>query len=507
MEASQIVIIDMGGQYTFLIGRKLRELGVRSIILAPEDMDQWLASNHPKGIILSGGWASIYDANAPQISDSVLGSGIPILGICLGMHWLAHKFGGNVVSSLKQKEYYIRQFSRTVASDPLLGNIPERSVVLASHGDSVAVLPKGAYKSGKTPDCPIAAFSIPEKNIFAVQFHPECTESQQGKAILKNFLDICQTTQDWSPPSVIDQIRSEVLCALPGEAAVIHLFSGGVDSTVIAAILDPVMRDPKRERLICVTFDTGSLREGELREIRRNAVAAKCALHVIEAKQEFMAALDGLIDGQEKRLTFQRVYQKKVDEMKAMFKTPHVIQGTLAADLIESAHKGKAALINIHHNVGLGSLDPLRDLFKDEVRDLARFLGLPDFVSERMPFPGPGLFVRIIGVPVTEETLAIVGFADAQVRKIISRSGIEKEISQLIVAITIKTPGVKGDAPVMGYSILVRAVQSVDFMTGSGYEIPSSIRREIISALQQHPQILRIWWDEGGKPPQRFEFQ
>ena len=506
MEAPQMLIIDLGGQYTLLIARRIRELGVRSVVLSCEYANEWLTLNRPKGIILSGGWASIHDANAPQVPDSVLTTSVPVLGICFGMQWLAHTLGGVVESQIAHREYGVREFTRTVATDPLLRDIPEKSMVLVSHGDSVTVLPKHVYRSGGTQDCAIAAFSILEKNIFAVQFHPECAETQYGIHILKNFLDICHATQDWNPSSVAAEIRSEVLAVLPRKSSVIHLFSGGVDSTVIAAVLEPILHD----RLICVTFDTGSLREGEMREIRRNAYTAKSSLCVIEAKHTFMAALSGLTDSQEKRLAFQRAYRQKVEDMKIYFKTPYVLQGTLATDLIESGEQGNAVVIKTHHNVGMESINPLRGLFKDEVRDLARFLGLPDFITNRMPFPGPGLFIRIIGIPVTEELLAVVRWADARVGEIVRTQGIEKKISQLIVAlIGVKTTGVGGDGPSYEYPIVVRAVQSCDFMTGFGYEIPSPVRRLIKNILTQYKEkkIARVWFDETFKPPATVELE
>lgn len=504
MEQSQILIGDLGGQYTLLIARRLRERGVRSVVCSSERMDEWLGQNHPKGIILSGGWASVHDANAPHVPDSALGAGVPVLGICLGMHWLAKKFGGVVGSSVAYKEYGVYEFTRTMGHDPLFRNIPEKSQVRLSHGDSVTALPKCAHRSGRTRECPIAAFTIPEKNIFAVQFHPECAESQYGSVILQNFLDVCGTVQDWNPSSIVEQIRSEVINALPKKSPVIHLFSGGVDSTVIAAILEPILR----ERLICVTFDTGGLREGEMRDIRRNAVAAKCSLHCIDAKKECMVALAGLTDAQSKRLAFQRAYQEKVEEMKVMFGTSYAIQGTLAADLIESGIQGNAALIKTHHNVGVESINPLRDFFKDEVREIARFLKLPDSISERMPCPGLALFIRIIGMPITEESVVLVRWADARGNEIIRAHGIEKNISQFIIALVgVPTAGVKGDARSIGYSIVVRAMQSIDFMTGSGYEIPSSTRRALVGTLTQHPRIVRVWFDETPKPPATFELE
>ncbi len=503
MDEPQIVVVDLGGQYTLLIGRAIRNLGVRPTVLSPEAVATLLQSYHPKGIILSGGWSSIYSKDAPHVSDAIVAAHVPVFGICLGMHSLAHTLGGRVESLSTQREFGVREFVRMAKNDPLLHDIPEKSLVLASHGDSVTVLPRGARHTGMTQACPIASFSIPQKNLFGVQFHPECGETEYGVQIFRNFLDICGVKKDWDPGQIITRICANVLNALPRKSRAGLLFSGGVDSTVVAAILGPVLQ----ERLICVIIDTGGLRDDEMREIRRNAVAAKSAFHVEEAKQEFFAALNGLIDGEEKRLAFQRIYGKKAQEIKDKFNISHVVQGTLVADRIGSGKVGNAAHIKTHHNVGVESINPLGDLFKDEVRDIARFLGLPDFISERMPFPGPGLYIRIVGIPVTEETLGIVRWADAKVREIISTSGIEKDISQIIVGLTVKTTGIKGDCPVNGYTVVVRAVQSTDFMTGAGYEIPSPIRKVIMNTLTAHDQIARVWFDEMSRPPSTFEWQ
>ena len=376
MNEPQIMIVDLGGQYTLLIARRIRELGVRSVVLAPERVSEWVSSYAPKGIILSGGWASIYDENAPRIPDIILERAIPLLGICLGMHWIAQKLGGSVEPSVSRKEYGIRQFSRIENEDLLFADVPAASAVLMSHGDSVTQLPHGARIIGETVRCPIAAFSIADKKIWGIQFHPESSDSTDGMRMLQNFLLICGAKEDWNPAGIVDEIRKEVISALPPKAEVVHLFSGGVDSTVIAAILKPVLRD----RLHRVTINAGNFREDELDEVSLNSYAAGCALTIIYAEEEFLAALAGLTDAEEKRLAFQRVYKETCEYIKTVFEIPYAIQGTLATDVIESGKEGSAAFIKTHHNVGVKSLNPLHGLFKDEVREIARFLKLPESV-------------------------------------------------------------------------------------------------------------------------------
>lgn len=503
----QIGIFDMGGQYARLIAKELRKLGVRSAMVSPDTSDEYIKSHTLKGIIISGGWKSVYDSDAPKIPDAILTLGIPLLGICFGMQWLAHKLGGRVEPVADSREFGPgRQFiraNRIGSCDPLFNDLPRQMSVLTSHGDSVTKLPIGAFVTGSTPDCPISGFSLPGRNIHAVQFHPECQETEQGSRILANFLEICGAEKDWNPGSVVAETQAEVFAALPKGAKLVHLFSGGVDSTVLAAILEPVLRD----RLICVTIDTGGLREGEIIEIRRNAVAAKCSLHQYEAKQEFMVALTGLVGGEQKRLAFQDVYRRKINFLKAEFKTPYATQGTLATDLIRSGKMGGAAPIHMHHNAGVESINPFRDLFKDEVREIARFLGLPEFVSERMPFPGPGLYIRVVNIPISEEMIAMGRWADVQATKIMYAGGIAQDISQLIVGIGLPRVGIKGDGRVNGYCVLVRAMQSIDFMTGKGYEIPSLIRRSLIHTLTQHPYVTDVLFSETNSPCATFEFE
>lgn len=505
MAQEQILIFDLGGQYTRIIARKIRELGIRPLVIHPHAYEEIRRKTNPKGIILSGGGSSIYDADAPYISESIFERDIPVLGICLGMHWLARLYGGTVSPALQSREYGVHFFIRKDNSDPLFTGIPARSVMLMSHGDSVTVLPPNAEIIASTATCPIAAFRLTKSRIWGIQCHPETSESEHGKQLLKNFLDICETRCDWNAVDIIAGIQNEVLEAVGKNDKVCIAYSGGVDSTFLLSVLQPVLG-------LClkpVTIDAGNLREGELTEIRTNAMIAGVAgLSVIDAKDEFFQALAGISDAEEKRLRFRETYARAVAEYMKGRGLAYLIQGTIATDRIESGKEGSAEIIKTHHNVGVESLEPLRHFFKDEVRQLAEAAGLDRSIIKRMPFPGPGFFVRIIGAPVTEHLLSIVRWADAEVRALVKLHEETDVISQLIVAlIAVRTTGVKGDRRAYGYSIVVRGMETLDFMTGRGHEFVSPLRREIKQKLTQHPDIVRVWFDETDKPPATFELE
>jgi len=515
---TQILIEDLGSQYTLLISRVLRELGVRSVIKSPADIDGWLKENKPKGIILSGGAASIYDEDAPKVDYAGLAArGIPMLGICLGMQGIVDHFRGEVVNRPSYAQYGLSELTLTGYEDRLFRNIPvgedkvprRAGIVWMSHGDSAEKINGLEMRVLGTSEGIISAVKSLYLPIWGLQFHPEVRETTYGKDIFKNFLDICGVEQDWKPTDVIQEIRKEVLGFMPSDAKCILAFSGGVDSTTLAAILAPVLSN----RLICIVIDAGHLREGELEEIKANAASADVKPLIISCADVFLGPLGigSITDAETKRGVFQRKYFNILEEEAKRLGVVYLIQGTLLPDRIESGSTGEAEAIKTHHNVGFESklkqIHPFR-LFKDEVRELARSLGLPPEVSERMPFPGPGLFPRIVGVPVNEERLEIVRWADMEVRKIIEEVGLEKEISQLVVAlIGIRTVGVKGDGRSYGYAIAVRAVVTSDFMTCRGYQFSPEIRRRIQKVLTSHPKITRVWFDENDKPPATVEFE
>ena len=515
MNNIQILIVDYGSQYTLVIGRTLRELGVRSVILPPKSVDNWLIHNTPKAIILSGSNWSVHNEGAPNIPESIdiTGEKYTILGICYGMQLLAHKQGGTVERPLSHREYGPALVT-VDNTHPLFYNISSKTEIWASHGDTVTTLPTD-FSSIATSGG-IAAMTDRNNRVMGIQFHPEVNDTKEGKKILQNFLNISNCEKDWNAVDLIKHIGEKTLNDINEKLKdektkpnVILGVSGGVDSTTLASILSPVLK----ERLICVAIDTGGLREGELEELKTNAKNAGVKnLIVIEAADEFIKSVGTTIDGEEKRAQFRNIYKRIFEEQIAKYEAGFIVQGTLATDIIESGKAGQSAMIKTHHNVGLNwevaDLHPFENLFKYEVRELARAMNLPKEIYERNPFPGPGLYLRIVGTPVTKEKLELVRQADKTVTDIVKKYGIEKEISQLIVALLgINSVGVKGDERVYGHSLAVRAVETIDFMTAKGYYFPEEIVNEIPNALTKHRDIVRVFYDMTPKPPSTTEFE
>lgn len=505
----QLVIVDLGSQYSHVIVRTLREMGYRSALLSPAKAGKLLAQYRPKGIIWSGGAACVGDPGAPVPPKNYLGE-VPVLGICLGMQYLAQWLGGKLSKETSRKEYGPREAKILARTSPLFKNIPN-GPVLCSHGDSVRKVPPKFTITAVTDDCPILAMESSDgQPIYGVQFHPEVTITTHGKRILENFVKgICGCRQDWQPASLISAIRDEITAALPKNAKVLHGFSGGVDSTVIAALLSPVLGT----RLVGLTIDGCQFREGELEHINMAAKSAGLKNHrTVKVCEELIAALGQTTDAEAKRRTFKSVYSHTIERVGEQTGATHFIQGTLATDLIEAGQLGGASLIKSHHNVGLPlnltQLHPLRQLFKHEVRDLARALKLPEKISERMPFPGPGLLVRIFGIPITPERLELLRRADAVAERILKKNDALTGLSQLVVALCgAPTVGVKGDEREYGYPIVVRAVRTVDFMTAETAELPPTVRRALTKALTQIPKITRVFFDETPKPPATIEME
>ncbi|MFA6393108.1 MAG: glutamine-hydrolyzing GMP synthase [Candidatus Paceibacterota bacterium] len=519
MNSIQVLIIDYGSQYTLVIGRTLRELGVRSIILPPKSVDKWLEKNMPKAVILSGSNYSVHNDGAPEIPSSLDITGknkdkqYLILGICYGMQLLAHKKSGVVERPLANREYGPAEVTLDI-THPLFRNVAEKTEVWASHGDTVTTLPEGFTSIATSGG--IAAMTDENDRVMGIQFHPEVSDTKEGKKILQNFLNMGECISDWNPTDLINEIQKEVLDIVnmknketPEKQNVILGVSGGVDSTTLASILAPILK----ERLICVAIDTGGFRENELEELKINVKSAGVEnLVVVEAGEEFIKNVGTTIDGEEKRAQFRNVYKRIFEEQIVKHNASFIVQGTLATDIIESGKAGESAMIKTHHNVGLSfeveDLHPFRNLFKYEVRELARAMNLPSAVYARNPFPGPGLFLRVVGTPVSNERIELVRQADKTVNDILRKYDVAKDISQLIVALLgVKSVGVKGDERVYGYSLAVRAVQTVDFMTAKGYYFKEEIINEITNALTKHKDIVRVFFDFTPKPPATTEFE
>ncbi len=534
----QILIIDLGSQYTQIIRRSLRYLGFHSIILSPAKSLDWIKQNKIQGIILSGGSSSVYEVDAPKIPKEILDFDIPILGICFGMQWLAyindeksiHKteagksygpveinvdtrsrlFQGLLEENKKKinpHTFFFKVFSKRSKS------IKKEGVGInawSSHGDSVKHAPDGfsviaTSKNGLV----IEAIECVSRKLWAVQFHPEVEETEDKNIILNNFVEkICNCIKDYNQEDIIKEIRENTKKELDGGTAIIGV-SGGVDSTTLAAILAPTLG----KQLKAFIIDTGGMRKNEIERVKEITKKAGIGLEVIEKyKDKFIKSIGKSINAEEKRKYFRKVYSEVFKEVAKSYGATHMIQGTLATDLIESGSAGKSAMIKTHHNVdldlGLKEIMPFSDFFKFEVRELARNFGLEELLVGRQPFPGPGLFLRVVGVPVSVELLEIVREADYEVKKILKKHKVYDKIAQSIVALLgVNTVGVKGDGRVYGYSIVVRTVETKDFMTVKGFYLGQEICEEITSILVRHPKIVRVFYDFTPKPPATMEFE
>lgn len=507
----QILIIDLGSQYTQIIRRSLRYLGFHSVILPVEKSLEWIRENQPKGVILSGGSASVYDADAPQVPQELLGLNIPILGICYGMQWMAYIHDKDTVHKVKEgKSYGPVEINFKNPKSALFENLKESISAWSSHGDSVGKVPENFVVTATSKDgVVIEAMEYVEKNLYAVQFHPEVEQTEDENIILNNFVsNICKCNKDYDKKDVIEEIRRSTKEILGDGTAIIGV-SGGVDSTVLAAILTPTLGD----KLKAFMIDTGGMRKDEVEKVREIAKKAGISLEVVDKfKDKFIQKIGSTIDAEEKRAKFREVYGEVFKEVAKSYGATHMLQGTLATDLIESGSAGKSAMIKTHHNVdldlGLKEIMPLSDFFKFEVREMAQMFGLEELVSKRQPFPGPGLYLRVVGTPVTKELLEVVREGDAEVAEILKKHNLYDKIAQTIVAVIgAKTVGVKGDGRVYGYNFAVRTVETTDFMTVKGFYLPKEVCEEIISTLSRHPQIVRVFFDWTSKPPATTEFE
>jgi GMP synthase (glutamine-hydrolysing) len=519
VDTSTIVILDFGSQYTQLIARRIREFNVFSVVLPCTAPIEKIKTLSPKGLVLSGGPCSVYDADAPAADPAVLDLGVPVLGICYGLQFITHHLGGKVVPA-GAREYGHAEVT-VVAETPLFHGLPQAMNVWMSHGDHAETLPEGFRLTAETSNA-VAGIEDASRGIYAVQFHPEVAHTRQGMELLKNFvIDICGATADWTPEhfiqSTVERVRAQV-----GDGHAICGLSGGVDSSVAAVLVAKAIGD----RLTCIFVNNGVLRKDEFTKVQ-TTMREQLGLNVVavDSSERFLTKLAGVTDPEQKRKVIGNEFIAVFDdEAKNIFEAEkHVgeevawlVQGTLYPDVIESSSvHGPSHTIKSHHNVGglpadmkLKLIEPLRDLFKDEVRRIGRDLGMPDEIIERQPFPGPGLAVRILG-EVTAERVAMLQEADQIVVDEIKRAGLYRKVWQsFAVLLPVKSVGVMGDQRTYANTCAVRAVESEDGMTADWAPLPYEVLRTISSRIVSEVRgINRVVYDITSKPPGTIEWE
>jgi GMP synthase (glutamine-hydrolysing) len=515
-ELGGIVVLDFGGQYTQLIARRIREQQVFSAILPCTASLQDIRALAPAGVVLSGGPSSVYDAGAPKCDPGVLNLGVPVLGICYGLQWIAHTLGGEV--SRAGKREYGRMVLDVADQSALLSGFPKKLNTWNNHGDHVLSLPSGFRCTGRT-DNAISAAEDSERRIYAVQFHPEVKHTERGTDILRNFVfQICKAEPKWSGGAFITETVASIRQKV-GEDRVICALSGGVDSAVAAVLVGRAIG----EKLTNVFVDTGLLRKNEFHDTLE-LLRDRMGLNVIgvDASERFLAKLKGITDPEQKRKIIGREFIAVfADEAKkladaAAGKLKYLVQGTLYPDVIESVSvKGPSAVIKTHHNVGglpadmpFSLIEPLRDLFKDEVRRIGAELGLPAEMLKKHPFPGPGLAVRLLG-EITPERLAMLRKADAIVTDEIRKAGLYDRIWQAFaVLLPVQSVGIQGDDRSYGWTVAVRAVESEDAMTADWCRLPSEVLERISSRISNEVAgVNRVVYDISSKPPGTIEWE
>ena len=509
----KIIILDFGGQYTQLIARRIRECHVYSEVVPYTIPVSEIENQQPAGIILSGGPSSVHDDNAPTIDPALYSLGIPVLGICYGMQLTAHLLGG-AVERAKEREYG-RIRVKMKESSALFAGMKSSSFCWMSHTWQVASCPPGFHPAAFTEHCPVAAMANEEKNIYGVQFHPEVTHTEEGRLLLHNFLfNVCRCAGDWTMEAYAEQAIRQIREITGEDGKVLLALSGGVDSSVAAALIFRAIGS----RLTCVFVDHGLLRKGESDQVC-HVFSKLFPVRFIrsDASDRFFANLKGVTDPEEKRHIIGRDFVEVFRaDAKSLGKMDYFAQGTIYPDVIESGQGTNAAVIKSHHNVGglpkeLGFtelIEPLRMLFKDEVRILGETLGLPKELIWRQPFPGPGLAIRIIG-EVTPEKAHIVRESDAIFREEIAKAGLDRQISQYFTVLTgIHSVGVMGDERTYDYTVALRAVTTDDFMTADWARIPyDTVATVSARIVNEVPHVNRVVLDVTTTPPASVEYE
>jgi GMP synthase (glutamine-hydrolysing) len=520
VETQSIVVLDFGAQYSQLIARRIREQNVFSVVLPCTSSLEEIRSYSPVGIILSGGPSSVYDADAPPADPRVLQLGLPVLGICYGLQFMVHTLGGNVRAA--EKREYGHANVEVLDHSLLFEGLPKKLSVWMSHGDEAVELPTGFRLIASSPNA-VAAIEAPERKMWAVQFHPEVRHTQSGTEILRNFaLVICGAKPSWTPQHFIDATVANVRQVV-GAGRAICALSGGVDSAVAATLVNRALHDGKNpSRLTSVFVNNGVLRKNEFEKVQQN-LRDKLGLHVIavDATERFLKKLAGVTDPEKKRKIIGNEFIAVFDEQahcieKKEGKVEWLVQGTLYPDVIESRSvRGPSQTIKTHHNVGglpdkmkLKLIEPLKDLFKDEVRKIGRDLGMPEEILQRQPFPGPGLAVRILG-EVTPERLTILRECDDIVVNEIKQAGLYTKIWQsFAVLLPVMSVGVMGDQRTYAYTCAIRAVHSEDGMTADWVPLPHEVLKAISSRIVNEVKgVNRVVYDVTSKPPGTIEWE
>ncbi len=519
-EHDLVLVVDFGAQYAQLIARRVRECRVYSEVV-PHTMSvaDMLAKN-PKAIVLSGGPSSVYEPGAPSVDGDIFTAGVPVFGMCYGFQAMALALGGEVRRTGRSE--YGRTSVHVTAPGTLLADVPAKHKVWMSHGDSVVAAPEGFSVLAGTEDTPVAAFEDLRRRLAGVQWHPEVMHTEHGRQVLSHFLlDIAGCRPTWTMVNIvedqIEQIRAQI-----GDARAICGLSGGVDSAVAAALVQRAIGD----QLTCVFVDHGLLRKGEAEQVERDFVAATgVSLHVVDAEKRFLDALSGVSDPEQKRKIIGREFIRVFEAAEAEIvgdaaahgeKVAFLVQGTLYPDVVESGGGAGASNIKSHHNVGglpedleFELVEPLRTLFKDEVRLVGEQLGLPAEIVWRHPFPGPGLAIRIIG-EVTHDRLEILREADAIAREELTRAGLDRDIWQFPVVLLaeVRSVGVQGDQRTYGHPVVLRPVTSEDAMTADWARLPYDVLERISTRITNEVrEINRVTVDVTSKPPGTIEWE